>query len=338
MTESSTTPKMGLYGVDEAIINLLEDNRMHMMESAAIRVCPPPVIHAPRGHPRFGASVYVSISPMAATSTAIKASSMAQSSYSPIAPVGRFLSLSPIPTHYSGGSQVRFSWTASNAEIDSLCDPSLGEKIFAEDEEGEEGVNASLSSSTKSMIASRALMFHPIQLSSFRQVSATALDYYHTPRNQHHHSSTTIRSGASQSSSRGKDLENMMQVASILTAMPHTPPPPGKTRNDDDDWVPSGGPTHAPSKAKKKGSGTKSTSRLELTTPTDLDVLSGRGGETNKHEGNLLFREEARKLRDVYRANGTSRAVKHRLSLVRATSVYIISVILFYALALIIHL
>jgi hypothetical protein len=131
----------------------------------------------------------------------------------------------------------------------------------------------------------------------------------------------------------------MMQVASILTAMPHTPPPPGKTRNDDDDWVPPGGPTHAPSsKAKKKGSGTKSKSRLELTTPTDLDVLSGRGGETNKHEGNILFREEARKLRDVYRANGTSREVKYRLSLVRATSVYIISVILFYALALIIHL
>lgn len=292
----------------------------HTMDTAAIRVCPPPVIHAPRGHPRFGASVYVSISPMVATSTAIKSSSMAQSSYSPIAPVGRFPSLSPIPTHYSGGSQVRFSWTASNAEIDSLCDPSLGEKIFAEDEEGEEGVNASLSSSTKSMIASRALMFHPIQL---RQVSATASDYYHTPRNQHHHSSTTIcaSSGASQSSSRGKDLENMMQVASILTAMPHTPPPPGKTRNDDDDWVPSGGPTHAPSKAKKKGSGTKSKPRLELTIPTDLDVLSGRGGETNKHKGNLLFREEARKLRDVYRANGTSREVKYRLSLVRATIV-----------------
>jgi hypothetical protein len=114
----------------------------------------------------------------------------------------------------------------------------------------------------------------------------------------------------------------MMQVASILTSMPHTPPPPGKKRNDDDDWVPSG-PTHAPPKAKKKkGSGAKSKPHLELTIPTELDVLSGRGGETNKHEGNLLFRKEARKLRKVYRANGTSREEKYRLSLVRSNSVY----------------
>jgi hypothetical protein len=121
----------------------------------------------------------------------------------------------------------------------------------------------------------------------------------------------------------------MMQVASILSAMPHTPPPPpGKKRNDDDDWVPSG-PAHAPSKAKKK-SGTKSKPRLELAIPTELDVLSGRGGETNKHEGNLLFRKEARKLRDVYRANGTSREVKYKLSLVRTNSVYTFSR-LFYA-------
>lgn len=283
----------------------------------AIRVCPPPVI-VPRGPPRFGALTYVSISPMVATSTAIRATSMAQSSYSPI--TGRFPHhLSPTPMHYGGGSQIRFSWKLSNAEIESLCDPSLEGQLFAKDEEGEEGENASLSSLTKSMIASRALMFHPIQLSSYRQVSD-----YHTPQSQHH-STTPFRgnasSGAGQSLSRGKDLENMMQVASILTAMPHTPPPPGKKRNDDDDWVPPGGPTHGFSKAKKKGSGTKSKPRLESIIPTELDVLSGRGGDTNKHEGNFLFRMEARKLRDVYRANGTSRDVKYKLSLVRATSV-----------------
>ena len=322
---SMRSGNVGLYSVDEATSNLLEENRMHTMD--AIRVCPPPVIHAPCGPPRFGASAYVSISPMVTSTTAIKKSSVAQTSsyvaqslpYSPIAPVGRFLPhhLSPTPTHYDGGSQIRFSWTASNAEIESL--------LFAEEEEEEEDT---LSSSTKSMITSHAppLMFHPIQLSSYRQVSD-----YHTPRSQHHSTTTTIRasSGASQSSSRGKDLENMMHVASILTAMPHTPPPPpGKKRNDDDDWVPSG-PAHAPPKAKKK-SGTKSKPRLELAIPTELDVLSGRGGETNKHEGNLLFRKEARKLRDVYRANGTSREVKYKLSLVRTNSVYTFSR-LFYA-------
>jgi len=42
------------------------------------------------------------------------------------------------------------------------------------------------------------------------------------------------------------------------------------------------------------------------TTPTDLDVISGRGGGSNKHEGNVLFRDEARKLRTTYQ-NSTSK-------------------------------
>ncbi|KAL7524284.1 hypothetical protein ACHAXR_000508, partial [Thalassiosira sp. AJA248-18] len=34
--------------------------------------------------------------------------------------------------------------------------------------------------------------------------------------------------------------------------------------------------------------------------PSGLDILSGRGGRTNLHAGNVMFRDEARKLRDVY--------------------------------------
>ncbi|KAL3822472.1 hypothetical protein ACHAXA_006900 [Cyclostephanos tholiformis] len=51
-----------------------------------------------------------------------------------------------------------------------------------------------------------------------------------------------------------------------------------------------------------------------IATPTELDVLAGRGGETNKHLGNLVFREEARKLRVFYRMKDASRDDKFRLS------------------------
>jgi hypothetical protein len=56
-------------------------------------------------------------------------------------------------------------------------------------------------------------------------------------------------------------------------------------------------------------------------TPTELDVLAGRGSETNHHIGNVVFREEARKLRALYRLEGTSRDEKFALSLVRYCSV-----------------
>ena len=55
-------------------------------------------------------------------------------------------------------------------------------------------------------------------------------------------------------------------------------------------------------------------------TPTELDVLAGRGGETNHHIGNMVFREEARKLRALYRMEGTSRDDKFWLSMVRCCS------------------
>ena len=55
-------------------------------------------------------------------------------------------------------------------------------------------------------------------------------------------------------------------------------------------------------------------------TPTKLDVLAGRGGETNHHKGNVVFREEARKLRALYRMEGTLPDDKFALSVVRCCS------------------
>lgn len=52
----------------------------------------------------------------------------------------------------------------------------------------------------------------------------------------------------------------------------------------------------------------------EVSHPTNLDVLSGRGGGTNRHAGNMRFREEARKLRGVYQESSTSLKEKSHMS------------------------
>ena len=38
-------------------------------------------------------------------------------------------------------------------------------------------------------------------------------------------------------------------------------------------------------------------------TPTDLDVLRGRGGSTNNHPGNVRFREEVKKVKSLYQTS-----------------------------------
>ena len=249
------------------------------------RVCVPPILDAPPGPPHYGSSSYVSISPMTRPTRVTKPAK---------ANAGRLL-LSPIQPNF--GSQV-YSWT-------TLCAPSPPGQMFPEE----------VSSSS----ISRNL-FHPSQLGSYRQVSATASDY-------HTSSSQKIIIGASiATQSRGKDLKKMMKVSSLLTdAMPfpnqpspHTAVNPTRRKCDaDDDWVPK--PKSAP---KTKKTGIKHPivkiefNDLKLVTPTELDVLSGRGGETNKHEGNIMFRKEACKLRASYRAEDTSRDEKYVLSLV----------------------
>eukprot|EP00581_Thalassiosira_minuscula_P003801 CAMPEP_0183742046 /NCGR_PEP_ID=MMETSP0737-20130205/63803_1 /TAXON_ID=385413 /ORGANISM="Thalassiosira miniscula, Strain CCMP1093" /LENGTH=379 /DNA_ID=CAMNT_0025977563 /DNA_START=123 /DNA_END=1262 /DNA_ORIENTATION=- len=51
-----------------------------------------------------------------------------------------------------------------------------------------------------------------------------------------------------------------------------------------------------------------------ITHPTRLDILRGRGGLTNRHPGNMRFRDEARKLRAEYRDKDTTREEKFLLS------------------------
>lgn len=58
----------------------------------------------------------------------------------------------------------------------------------------------------------------------------------------------------------------------------------------------------------------KRPSATGIAVPSSLDILRGRGGLTNRHEGNLRFREEARKLRAIYRDGGTSRDDKFLLT------------------------
>jgi len=61
-----------------------------------------------------------------------------------------------------------------------------------------------------------------------------------------------------------------------------------------------------------KGKTKKAT--VGITHPTGLDILRGRGGLTNRHAGNMKFRDEARKLRADYRDQETSRQEKFLLS------------------------
>ncbi len=71
---------------------------------------------------------------------------------------------------------------------------------------------------------------------------------------------------------------------------------------------------------KSKNESARLTDPIEVATPTEHDVLAGRGGESNKHCGNMVFREEARKLRVYYRMKDTSREDKFAISLVRCCS------------------
>ena len=58
-------------------------------------------------------------------------------------------------------------------------------------------------------------------------------------------------------------------------------------------------------------------------TPTDLDVLRGRGGSMNKHPGNVRFREEVEKIKSLYRTS--SHEKKNKLSWVSAEESFLAS-------------
>ncbi|KAL7553831.1 hypothetical protein ACHAWF_017176 [Thalassiosira exigua] len=73
--------------------------------------------------------------------------------------------------------------------------------------------------------------------------------------------------------------------------------------------------------SRKKTKGRPKKAAEGIMHPKPLDILRGRGGLTNRHEGNRRFRDEARKLRANYRDKDTSRQDKFVLSQVLAKRV-----------------
>lgn len=67
-------------------------------------------------------------------------------------------------------------------------------------------------------------------------------------------------------------------------------------------------------KQQRAAKSTRKKSPGGIKTPTGVDILRGRGGLTNRHNGNMKFRDEARKLRSNYRNKNTSRKEKYLLS------------------------
>eukprot|EP00578_Thalassiosira_sp_NH16_P028334 CAMPEP_0181102336 /NCGR_PEP_ID=MMETSP1071-20121207/14261_1 /TAXON_ID=35127 /ORGANISM="Thalassiosira sp., Strain NH16" /LENGTH=355 /DNA_ID=CAMNT_0023185303 /DNA_START=8 /DNA_END=1075 /DNA_ORIENTATION=+ len=63
---------------------------------------------------------------------------------------------------------------------------------------------------------------------------------------------------------------------------------------------------------------TKGTAKNALTGttcwPREFDVLGGRGGGTNRHSGNVMFREEARRLKHIYQDSNTKKEEKNIIS------------------------
>ena len=94
----------------------------------------------------------------------------------------------------------------------------------------------------------------------------------------------------------------------------------------DEDYVPSSGCANKPKRSNKKkiansegksgliepkfkkshSTKGKKANRPAILHPTSKDILRGRGGATNRHPGNHIFRDEARKLRAEYRDSGVS--------------------------------
>mmetsp|Transcript_7111 Transcript_7111/g.11131 ORF Transcript_7111/g.11131 Transcript_7111/m.11131 type:complete len:406 (+) Transcript_7111:333-1550(+) len=58
----------------------------------------------------------------------------------------------------------------------------------------------------------------------------------------------------------------------------------------------------------------KQKKREPIQRPTPEDILAGRGGGTNRHDGNIRFRDEARKLRMIYKDGETDRRTKYLIS------------------------
>ena len=106
---------------------------------------------------------------------------------------------------------------------------------------------------------------------------------------------------AAQSKSEGLDANDYCSRSDITIQQKHQASQGGK--NEATLAV----PTKVTKCSAKKTSG--------IAVPNSVDIIRGRGGLTNRHQGNTRFRDEARKLRANYRHENTKRDEKFLLSL-----------------------
>jgi len=124
--------------------------------------------------------------------------------------------------------------------------------------------------------------------------------------------------GSQDTVSTNHDTDDQLKEASIATSRPRRTRikptqkepmlPPAKLTNN------AVAPKRSKSKKKTPKSNDQKSASGAIETPSDLDILRGRGGTTNRHKGNMRFRDEARKLRSAYRDDGVSRKEKYMYS------------------------
>ncbi|KAL7549197.1 hypothetical protein ACHAWF_012466 [Thalassiosira exigua] len=105
-----------------------------------------------------------------------------------------------------------------------------------------------------------------------------------------------------------RDLPPVPPAARPPPQLAHLDPPPS-----------SAGATST--KGKKKRRKKRVIDESRACTPTDDDVLFGRGGYTNTHQGNIRFREKALEMRPWYEQPGTTKEEKYRISDILVESV-----------------
>lgn len=99
--------------------------------------------------------------------------------------------------------------------------------------------------------------------------------------------------------------------------------PPPKAENQE---------SRAASKSsRKKAKGKSKKATTGIIEPAEVDILRGRGGLTNRHPGNMKFRDEARKLKGTYKNADTSRHEKFLLSQVSTSNACISYMLIFVA-------
>ncbi|KAL3803711.1 hypothetical protein HJC23_003765 [Cyclotella cryptica] len=118
------------------------------------------------------------------------------------------------------------------------------------------------------------------------------------------------------------NISGLNPVSSVdgaqINHAPSLPPFPPSVDNGADDAL-SGSIKEGNSSHSKKKKRRKRDLDESVCVPTDDDVLFGRGGDINRHPGNILFREEALKLRPWYEKS--SKEVKCEISKILLESV-----------------